>query len=180
MNLYCNNDISSDNVNKRSESFSAQSSRLQFTQKPFLTPSINSNRKKPGQSRRSFSTDTFSHPPLRETTTTDSGTGGSVTLLTTLLNPEQVQYEIVPVFGQSKTALMANRYDFDPAKIAAYKNSKHFLPEKTSTSTKRNSNEIKKTSTLLSRFLKPFKSSSSEQTPFVRHHISTNTFDKNH
>lgn len=103
-----------------------------------------------------------------------------MTHLPTVASPKTVVYDIVSVFGESKTTFIANRYDFDATIVAAYKSGKRSTHEKFGVSTKRNSNEPKKSSTLLSRMLRPFKHSVPEQTPFVRHHFSHNPTHDNH
>jgi len=83
--------------------------------------------------------------------------------------------------------LMAKRYEFDPAKVAEYKNRKRPIigplfgkparpvPEATPKSRKRSSTESKKSSHSILHYLNPFKSSTNNQTslkPLVRHHSS--------
>jgi hypothetical protein len=191
-----NNDISSENCNQTSGLFSHQSPRTRrnyqhFSHRPVCSPSPNPDRKKNEHHKRSQSCEGLSLSPLRTTTTNDSGTGNSVIHVPTETTPEPLHYEMVPVFGSSVGALMVNRYEFDPAKVAEYKNRKRpihvpifgnsasTVHQTTTKSDKQNSNEFKKSSNIFSFFLRPFKSSSTNQTHdlMIRHHPP---LDENH
>jgi len=108
---------------------------------------------------------------------------------------EPLHYDIVPVFGQPMLVLMANRYEFDPAKVAEYRSQKHPIigplfgkparpvSEATPKSSKRNSTDSKKSSSnSILHFLNPFKSSKNNQTsfePIIRHHSSHHIPEEN-
>ncbi len=85
---------------------------------------------------------------------------------------------------------MANRYEFDPAKVAEYLPQNPTIPgsisgpsltlERTS---EFSSNESKNPSKILSFLLKPFRSSPTHETyitPLIRHHSSHTLPDSNH
>jgi len=200
INTCCsNNNTSTDNIDQRSGSISSQSSRTRgnyqyFNHKSFHSPFLNSDCKTNKELERSQSLDSLSFPPLREKTTNDSGTGGSVTNFPSETSAEPLHYDIVPVFGQTMLVLMAKRYEFDPAKVAEYKNRKRPIigplfgkparpvPEATPKSRKRGLPASKKPSHSILHFLNPFKSSTNNQTtskPLVRHHSSHHLPDGN-
>jgi len=157
--------------------------------------SSQSYRKIDEQPPRSYSLETISFSPLRETTTDDSGTGDSVIHLPAETTAEPLHYEIVPIYGQPMVALMANRYEFDPTKVAEYKLRKRIIPgplfgksghnalETTPKPNRQTSNESKKSPNLVSRLLRKFKSSPTNEIPWkpmVRHHSSSDIIDGNH
>ncbi len=134
--------------------------------------------------------------PLHETTTGDSGTGGSLTLIPIETSTPAFHYDVVPVYGLDQLVLMPNRYEFDPNKIVAYRNRKRgFLSPKpsgkpshsgneiTSEPNKQDSRESKKSKSLFSRIrnmITPTPSQQIQFLPVIRHHPSNNTTDENH
>jgi hypothetical protein len=178
--LNCNKDSSSPLPQRHDQDF------------PLSSSSPNSYRKTQPVAElphRSHSADSVTFRPLHETTTGDSGTGDSIIQVPTEISAKLPHYEAVPVFGQSRIVLMANRYEFDPAKVAEYLPQKPTIPGSISgpslTLERRpefSSSQSKKPNKILSLLLKPFKSSPTHETyitPLIRHHSSHTLVDDN-
>lgn len=147
--------------------------------------------------RQSCSHEDLSHLSLQEKLTGDSGMGDLVEYpIGTSTQP--LHYEVVPVYGQEGVvALMANRYEFDQAKIDEYlrhkrKNFLKSLFTKESHSTKETTlppsggnTNLKSSSTKSNSFLKRFRKSFQHAPidefyiePIVRHHSSSSSHNR--
>ncbi|CAF2915962.1 unnamed protein product [Rotaria sp. Silwood2] len=136
---------------------------------------------KPIALRPSCSLDDMTRIKLTTKLTDDSGTGESIPINSTPITPSPIHFEIVPIFGQPKRVLMANRYNFDQKKIDEYLNRKcksntRLTTNKPTTRHNSNDNSSKKLfKSFFPRFKKPSKSSLTDaitNEPMVRHHLS--------
>ncbi|CAF1068383.1 unnamed protein product [Rotaria sordida] len=196
-----NNHISSEKIREKSTSSSYQSSHIQLRHRSNSSellhshsPNHNDNRNEqpfhPIGLRPSYSLENISHSKLNTKLTNDSGTGESILISPTPIPSPLIHYEIVPIYGQQKRVLMANRYNFDQKKIDEYiikykykTNTKSTTLKQTNRqpSTDNSSNNLFKN--LLSRLKKSPKSSLNVLTmtePLVRHHLSANRAIENH
>ena len=89
----------------------------------FISSSAHHHKSQSKTPKLSQSYDNFSLPEFKPRLTNDSGTGDSIYRSNLRLsNPSH--YDVVYVFGQSRTVLMANRLDFDGRKVDEYRRRK--------------------------------------------------------
>lgn len=131
---------------------------------------------KPAGLRPSCSLDDISRINLVYKLTDDSGKGESIRITSTPISSQRVQYERVPVYGQQKRVLIANRYNFDQEKVDDYLGRKYKTATKSAAAGQlphsSSSNSVVKS--FFSRFKKQPKSINAAVTgmskPMVRHH----------
>ena len=122
-------------------------------------------------------------PPLRITTTNDSGTGGSITNLPHRVSLSTIPFDELSVYGFEEIVAMPNRFDFDPSKVMAHRLRQGSISSHMSTlpTAMNKSHESKKTGSLWTK-IRPKKSSppsaSAPPTPLVRHHSTRPSIDE--
>ncbi|CAF1199313.1 unnamed protein product [Rotaria sp. Silwood1] len=199
-----NNQISSENICDKSIS-SAYEFSSHTTYKNSIgstdiirshSPEPFSNQKtpsfKPIGLRPSCSLNGISRIQLDPKLTDDSGIYATPATSTPISSPilsPSIQYEIVPIVGQQKRVLMANRYNFDQKKIDEYlnqklkKNPKLTNVRQASGQSSAGNSPTKPFKNIFSFFKKSSKTSSPPDVlisqPIVRHHSSADQITKN-
>ncbi|CAF1591343.1 unnamed protein product [Rotaria sp. Silwood1] len=198
-----NNQISSENICDKSISSAYEFSRTTYKNSIGSTDIIRSHSPEPFSNRKnpsfkpiglrpSCSLNGISRIQLDPKLTDDSGIYATPATSTPISSPilsPSIQYEIVPIVGQQKRVLMANRYNFDQKKIDEYlnqklkKNPKLTSVRQASGQSSAGNSPTKPFKNIFSFFKKSSKTSSPPDVlisqPIVRHHSSADQITKN-